>query len=185
MCLGVYPFVFVPFLLFCTVLCLVSFTCIIVVFSLLFYLVRICLYVHGLSTVECCSFYLCVYLLWCVSLYFSWCVFCLCIFLLFVHSPFLLFYYLSTFYINRNLFLNLGLVAIRWQGLLVGTWHFMHVCACHQGGMGIYFARYILFLDGRFFFLSFLLDCRLHTFLFFFTGLSFILISMSREAPPQ
>ena len=114
MCLGVYPFVFVPFLLFCTVLCLVSFTCIIVVFSLLFYLVRICLYVHGLSTVECCSFYLCVYLLWCVSLYFSWCVFCLCIFLLFVHSPFLLFYYLSTFYINRNLFLNLGLVAIRW-----------------------------------------------------------------------
>ena len=50
--------------------------------------------------------------------------------------------------------------------------------------MGIYVARYILFLDGRFFFLSFLLDCRLHTFLFFFTGLSFILISMSREAPP-
>ena len=50
--------------------------------------------------------------------------------------------------------------------------------------MGIYFARYILFLDGRFFFLSFSLDCRLHTFLFFFTGLSFILISMSREAPP-
>lgn len=29
--------------------------------------------------------------------------------------------------------------------------------------MGIYLARYILFLDGRF-----LLDCRLHTFLFFF-----------------
>ena len=33
--------------------------------------------------------------------------------------------------------------------------------------MGIYFARYILFLDGRFFFLSFSLDCRLHTFLFY------------------
>ena len=46
--------------------------------------------------------------------------------------------------------------------------------------MGIYIARYILFLDGRFFFLPFLLDCRLHTFLFFFTGLSFILISVKR-----
>ena len=33
--------------------------------------------------------------------------------------------------------------------------------------MGIYFARYILFLDGRFFLLSFLLDCRLNTFLFY------------------
>ena len=38
--------------------------------------------------------------------------------------------------------------------------------------MGIYFTRYILFLDGRlflfvFFFLCFLLDCRLHTFLFY------------------
>ena len=33
--------------------------------------------------------------------------------------------------------------------------------------MGIYFARYILFLDGRFSFCPFfLLDCRLHTFLF-------------------
>ena len=32
--------------------------------------------------------------------------------------------------------------------------------------MGIYFARYILLLDGRFSFL-FSLDCRLHTFLFY------------------
>ena len=33
--------------------------------------------------------------------------------------------------------------------------------------MGIDFARYILFLEGRFFFLCFLLDCRLDTFLFY------------------
>ena len=36
------------------------------------------------------------------------------------------------------------------------------------GRYGYLFFGYILFLDGRFFFLSFLLDCRLHTFLFFF-----------------
>ena len=60
-----------------------------------------------------------------------------------------------------------------------------HACMCMPlGRYGYLFSRYILFLDGRFFFLSFLLDCRLHTFLFFYTGLSFILISMSREAPP-
>ena len=47
------------FLLFCTLLCLVSFTCIIVVFSLLFF-VRIYFYIYGLSTVGCSSLYLCV-----------------------------------------------------------------------------------------------------------------------------
>ena len=51
------------------------------------------------------------------------------------------------------------------------------------GSMGICFARYILFFDGRFFFLSFLLDYRLHTFLFYWIVV-YILISISREAPP-
>ena len=49
---------------------------------------------------------------------------------------------------------NLGLPTI-YSPLI---WNFIFI---------IYFARYILFLDGRFSFLSFLLKCRLHIFLFY------------------
>ena len=70
-------------------------------FSLLFF-VCICFYVYGLSTVECCSYYLYVYLLLCASLYF-WCVFCLAFFY-FVYILFFYFYInYSTFHINGDL----------------------------------------------------------------------------------
>ena len=74
MCHGVYSFAFVSLLLFCTVLCLVSFTCIIFVFSQSFF-VCICFYVYGLSTVECFSYYLCLTSAVCVFVPLLVCIF--------------------------------------------------------------------------------------------------------------
>ena len=98
------------FLLFSTVLCLVSFTCIIVVFFLLFLCASVFTFVYGLSTVEwSVALTTCVFTVCCVSLRTSPGVYFVNASLYFLYIRLFYFYIsFSTFYINRNLFLNLG-----------------------------------------------------------------------------